>query len=528
MQRKTIIALLMAIVVVVGGYFAYARYAQPRSQVASEPEVEVRMVPRVVSASGMVVPLRWVALSFLLGEKIEELAVEVGDEVQAGMVLARLEATGLEQAVAQAEAALATARAGLAQVKAGPRPQEIAAAKEEVSAVAANLIAAQAARDQARATLEGTRASEEAAQAARDQAQAMLEGTRAGEEAAQAGLEAARAGVDAAQVAVAAAEAELTLLKAGASSQQRGIAKLQIDQARNSLWAAQAQRDSIGGAVDRGHMKDADLDAAEAAVGNAHVALNIAQLAYEEIEAGPRPQEIVPLQVQINGARATLSGAEAQVDAAQAQLGGAKAQVALAEAQVDAAQAQLGGARAQVALVEAQVAAAEAQVEAAQARVAQAQAQLELLEAGPRPEDVALAQAGVTEAEAALEAAESALAKAQLVSPFAGTVAHLKVREGEVVLPGQPILYLGDLQMLQVETTDLNEVDIAGVEVGQPVDITFDALPERMLTGRVKRIEPMATPGQGGTNYTVIISFEKLDSDLRWGMTAFVDIILGD
>ena len=486
MHRKTIIALLMGIVVVVGGYFAYARYAQPRSQVVSEPEAEVRMVPPVISASGEVVPLRWAALSFPLGGKVEELAVEVGDEVQVGMVLARLEARGLEQAVAQAEAALATARAGLAQVKAGPRSQEIAAAQEEVSAATANLSAAQAARDQAQATLQGARASQEAAQAR---------------------LEAAQAEVAAAQAALAAAEAELTLLRAGASSQQRAIAKLQIDQARNSLWAAQAQRDSVGGAVDRGHMKDADLDAAEAAVGSAHVALNIAELAYEEMEAGPRPEEIAPAQVQVNGARAALSGAEAQVEAVQAGLGRARAEVALAQAQV---------------------AAAEAQVVAAQARVAQVQAQLELLKAGPRPEDVALAQARVAEAEAALEAAESALAQARFVSPFAGTVARLEVREGEVVSPGQPILYLGDLRTLQVETTDLNEVDIARVRVGQGVEITFDALPERIFTGQVESIEPIATPGQGGTNYTAIISLDQLDPELRWGMTAFVDIIVGD
>jgi len=242
-------------------------------------------------------------------------------------------------------------------------------------------------------------------------------------------------------------------------------------------------------------------------VGSAHVALNIAELAYEEIEAGPRPEEIAPAQVQVNGARAALSGAEAQVEAVQAGLGGVRAGVAPAEAQV---------------------AAAEAQVAAAQARVAQAQAQLELLKAGPRPEDVALAQARVAEAEAALETAESALAQARFVSPFAGTVARLEVREGEVVSPGQPILYLGDLRTLQVETTDLNEVDIARVRVGQGVEITFDALPERIFTGRVESIEPIATPGQGGTNYTAIISLDQLDPELRWGMTAFVDIVVGD
>ncbi len=497
MQRKTMIILLLAMVV--GGCFVCACQSQTKSQ--RTPEVEkAQPLPRVVSASGKVVPIRWAALSFPLGGEVEELAVEVNDEVEEGEVLARLKATKLEQAVTQAEAALATAQARLAQVKAGARPQELEAAEQEVAAAKANLSVAQAGL--------------EAAQAARDQAQAALKGARTGRDAAQAALKSAQAEVASAQAGVAAAKAELTLLKAGASERERAIAKLEIDQARNNLWGAQAQRDSIGGAVDRGEMRKADLDAAEAAVGNAHVAMQIAELRYEELEAGPRKEEVDRAQAQVDAAQAALKRAEAQVEAAQAQLQGAEAQVAVAQAQLAAA--------------EAQVATAKAQVKGAEAQVAQAQARRDLLKAGARAEDVALAEAQVKEAQAALEAARAALSDAQLVAPFAGTVARLEVREGEVVAPGQPILYLGDLSELQVETTDLSEVDIAGVKVGQPVDITFDALPERKLTGRVKRIEPIATPSKGGTNYTVIISFDELDPDLRWGMTAFVDILLGD
>ncbi|HJW84626.1 MAG TPA: secretion protein HlyD, partial [Anaerolineae bacterium] len=51
--------------------------------------------------------------------------------------------------------------------------------------------------------------------------------------------------------------------------------------------------------------------------------------------------------------------------------------------------------------------------------------------------------------------------------------------------------------------------------------ITFDALPDLMLSGRVIRIAPMATPGKGGTNYTVVVAVEETDARLRWGMTAY-------
>ena len=91
-------------------------------------------------------------------------------------------------------------------------------------------------------------------------------------------------------------------------------------------------------------------------------------------------------------------------------------------------------------------------------------------------------------------------------------------------MPGQPVLVLGDLDTLQVETTDLDEIDIARIQTGQRADLTFDALPEEVLTGEVVRIAPMSTPGQAATTYKVIVEFDEIDPALRWGMTAFVDI----
>jgi multidrug efflux pump subunit AcrA (membrane-fusion protein) len=83
---------------------------------------------------------------------------------------------------------------------------------------------------------------------------------------------------------------------------------------------------------------------------------------------------------------------------------------------------------------------------------------------------------------------------------------------------------LGDLSGLRVETTDLSEVDVARVAVGQPVNVTFDGLPGKTLTGKVTRIAPMSSSGQGGVNYAVLIELDQLDPALKWGMTAFTDI----
>jgi multidrug resistance efflux pump len=140
----------------------------------------------------------------------------------------------------------------------------------------------------------------------------------------------AQAEVESAQAGIAAAEADLTVLRAGASSQQHAIAGLQLNKGRNSLWCAQAQPDSLGGLEKKGYMKDADRNAVEAALGSAPMALNIAEVAYEETDAGPRPEEITPLQVQVDGARAALSRAGALVEAAHAQLDEVGAEITLA------------------------------------------------------------------------------------------------------------------------------------------------------------------------------------------------------
>ena len=146
---------------------------------------------------------------------------------------------------------------------------------------------------------------------------------------------------------------------------------------------------------------------------------------------------------------------------------------------------------------------------------------------GPDPKDMAVAQARLDNAEAALVAAQAKLVDLELRSPFSGTVSEVNVRQGEWINPGQPVLVIADLANLQVETTDLNEIDAARVKVGNPVIVTFDALPGVQVGGVVKSIAPKASEGSG-VNYTAIIELNDLPDLLRWGMTAFVDIEVGD
>jgi multidrug efflux pump subunit AcrA (membrane-fusion protein) len=173
-----------------------------------------------------------------------------------------------------------------------------------------------------------------------------------------------------------------------------------------------------------------------------------------------------------------------------------------------------------------QVNSAKAGIEVAETQRDIAKAQLDVLLAGTPPEAIAVAQAAVTQAQVGLNAAKVALERTVVVAPFGGTVGQVSVRRGEFVTPGYPVITLGDLGTLRIETIDLNEVDVAQIQEEQQVVLTFDALPDQVFTGTIASITPMAQPGGVGVNYTVIIDLIDVSPQVRWGMTAFVDIEL--
>jgi multidrug efflux pump subunit AcrA (membrane-fusion protein) len=157
------------------------------------------------------------------------------------------------------------------------------------------------------------------------------------------------------------------------------------------------------------------------------------------------------------------------------------------------------------------------------AKLAKAERDYQTLLAGPDPDLVALAEARLENAKAAVAAAEEKLADLEIRALYDGTISEVNVREGEWVSPGMPIIVLADLKHLRVETTDLNEIDVARVKVDDKVNVTFDALPDVKVTGKVTLISPKSSEGSG-VNYTVVIELDEIPEALRWGMTAFVDI----
>ncbi len=165
----------------------------------------------------------------------------------------------------------------------------------------------------------------------------------------------------------------------------------------------------------------------------------------------------------------------------------------------------------------------DADVALAEAQMANAEREYAKVKDGPDAEAVALAEARLASAKAQFTAAQDAVDEITLNAPFDGTVSEIYPNPNEWVAPGQPLALIADLNSLQVETTDLSEIDAAQVVVGDRAIVTFDALPDVTSTGTVVYISPKAAEG-AGVNFKVVIVLDEIPADVRWGMTAFVDI----
>ena len=339
--------------------------------------------------------------------------------------------------------------------------------------------------------------------------------------------------LDDAQQRVAVSQAQASLQRAQASLDQllAGARTQEIAQAEAGLAAAQAAYDRLANAASPGNIaaaeagvaqaqaslqsvlegpSEAALIAAQADLKNAEAQLRNATSAYNKIkdqnDAGMRPESLALEQATIayEGAKARM--ADLQNGATPATIAAARAGVSQASAQLDTLKKS-----------------APMDLASAQAAVDQAQAQLDLLKAGARPEAIDIAQADVAAATASLQNALVALSDTELRAPFGGIVATINTAIGEQVTPGAPVVVMADISAWEIETSDLTEFDVVGIRPGDPVLLTFDAIPDLQLQGTVSRVRPIGEDNRGDTVYKVVVTPNENDSRLLWNMTAVVE-----
>ena len=137
----------------------------------------------------------------------------------------------------------------------------------------------------------------------------------------------------------------------------------------------------------------------------------------------------------------------------------------------------------------------------------------------------ALARADVAKAQ--WDSALANLAQATLTAPFDGVIVDVAVVPGEVVQSNQVVLTIADLDQMQITTTDLSERDIARVKTGQNANVTIDAL-GISISGKVVRISPISETVGGDVVYPVTIQLDEQVDGLLWGMSAEVEIEVGE
>jgi HlyD family secretion protein len=308
MKRGTLYIALgaVAIAAVVGVIAWRVWIARQPAEEARSAVVERGTVLVIVSASGMIEPQAHVDLAFESPGRVAEVPVKVGDRVEAGDLLARLNTEQLALQVQQSEARLVSARAQLAQLQVGPQAEEVAASEANLRATEAQVSAAAANRDLLAAGAdEGQIAAAEAqvASATAEQKQTFdwheqtmecftfkLEaGTRirgfvVPEDIKKtvcpllgAPEEQARYALAVADASLAAAQAQLDELLAGADADE-------VRAAQANVWSTAAQRDATQAELDKllAGATDEQIAAAEVQVEQARIALEEAELAVEK------------------------------------------------------------------------------------------------------------------------------------------------------------------------------------------------------------------------------------------------------
>jgi len=201
-----------------------------------------------------------------------------------------------------------------------------------------------------------------------------------------------------------------------------------------------------------------------------------------------------------------------------------------AQAQLEAQKANLQKVQAELALAEGKL---KRMLEAYERSGGQTPSQLEIemqrAEVQQLQAELLRSQALVEEAKALIKLKESDLQKAIIRSPIDGIVLARHVEVGQTIVSSlqSPTLFTLAENLRQMELIlDVDEADIAQVQVGQKAKFTVDAYPEREFEAKVKEVRFYPKTSQGVVTYEVVLEVPNPELLLRPGMTATAEIIV--
>ncbi len=114
--------------------------------------------------------------------------------------------------------------------------------------------------------------------------------------------------------------------------------------------------------------------------------------------------------------------------------------------------------------------------------------------------------------------------KTKLTAPLAGVVSSVAVQAGGYVGAGQPVATIVDTSSYFV-SAEIDEIDLTKVEPGMAARVSFDALPDVELPGKVESMGVVAVPRAGMVTIPVRVSVEGSHDLLRPHLTANIKIL---
>lgn len=202
---------------------------------------------------------------------------------------------------------------------------------------------------------------------------------------------------------------------------------------------------------------------------------------------------------------------------------GAEAAVHQAEANLDQSRVQLINARAETARARGLEAQGFLSPQAVETTVARNKAAFAAVSA---------AQAALEQAKAQVKVQSVGLDYTEIRAPFDGVVLVKNANVGDIITPMSSaagaqgaVVTMADMSTLEVEA-DVSEGNLSKTKVGQPVEITLDALPSARFRGHVSGIVP--TVDRAKATVMTKIRFDQLDNRVLPEMSAKVSFLSQD
>ena len=249
----------------------------------------------------------------------------------------------------------------------------------------------------------------------------------------------------------------------------------------------------------------------------------------EHVKKGQLLAQLDDAEASSQAARALAQVRAAQAETSAVQSGGNREEVLTLESQMFKARTQRDTAQRNLeALQRLQQngAASPGEVKQAQDQLAASEADLKLLQQKQSGRysapEVARVEAQKNEAQTTYAAAENVLRQLNIRAPFDGIVYSLPVHQGSYVNPGDLVLQEADLSKVLVRAF-VDEPDVGRLASGQPIELTWDAVPGRTWRGLVNTIPStvklLGTRNVGETTCVVDNQDLKLLPNINVGVT---------